>query len=313
MFVASRVKSGDEEGRCGPFPSHRQYSDGDRLRHPRRASGIAVQVIVGDPVCQGDVIETAADGRIGIRFIDGTVFNLSCSTRVVLNEFVCDSTGTSAFGPVRSDQRDLRFHCRPVGKDRLPQDRHAFWKHSGPGPYRRVGMLSLTALTFSIMKEAQAADPNATFLDDDSITYKDLEHGAFELVTKEAVPRHIVVEDPGETIVLRPQGSSISVDQIANSPARMAELQAAQQEALATFTKGLGSTGSSTPPSFDDPLPVQPINFIETDDFTSAQNSLPPLPSIIVSVPEIIVGRLAASAADAECGDGADRNRHRGI
>ena len=66
----------------------------------------------------------------------------------------------------------------------------------------RFGMLWLTALTFSVMKEAQAADPNVTFLDDDNITYKDLEHGAFELVTKEAVPRHIIVEDPGETIVL---------------------------------------------------------------------------------------------------------------
>ena len=49
-------------------------------------------------------------------------------------------------------------------------------------------MLSLTALTFSLMKEVQAADPNVTFLDDDIITYKDLEHGAFELVTKEADP-----------------------------------------------------------------------------------------------------------------------------
>ena len=61
----------------------------------RRANGIAVQVMVGDPVCQGDVIETAADGRIGIRFIDGTVFSLSPDTRVELNEFVCDSSGTS--------------------------------------------------------------------------------------------------------------------------------------------------------------------------------------------------------------------------
>ena len=57
-------------------------------------------------------------------------------------------------------------------------------------------MLSVTALIFPIMKEAQATDPDATFLDDGSITYKDLEHGAFELVTKEAVPRHLIVEDP---------------------------------------------------------------------------------------------------------------------
>ena len=81
-----------------------------------------------------------------------------------------------------------------------------------------AGMLSwLTALTFSLMKEARAGDPNVTFLDDGNITYKDLEHGAFELVTKEAVPRHIIVEDPGQTIVLRPQGSSVSVNQVTNS------------------------------------------------------------------------------------------------
>jgi hypothetical protein len=46
------------------------------------------------------------------------------------------------------------------------------------------GTLWLTALTFSLMKEVRAADPNVTFLDDDNITYKDLEHGAFELGTK---------------------------------------------------------------------------------------------------------------------------------
>ena len=58
----------------------------------------------------------------------------------------------------------------------------------------RFGMLWLTALTFSLTKKVQAADPNVTFLDDDNITYKDLEHGAFELVTKEAVPRRIIVD-----------------------------------------------------------------------------------------------------------------------
>src|SRR6185369_10396069 len=69
------------------------------------------------------------------------------------------------------------------------------------------GMLWLTALTFSLMKEVKAADPNVTFLDDGNITYKDLEHGAFELVTKEVIPRYFLVEDPGQTIALRSQGS----------------------------------------------------------------------------------------------------------
>jgi len=106
------------------------------------------------------------------------------------------------------------------------------------------GMLSLTALTFSLVNEAQAADPNVTLLDDGNITYKDLEHGAFELITKELIPRYFLVEDPGQTVALRPQGSSVSVSQTTNSAARMAELQAAQQEALATYEKGLGSLWS---------------------------------------------------------------------
>src|SRR5436190_24366189 len=58
-----------------------------------RASGLAVQVKVADPVCQGDLIETAADGRIEIRFIDGTYFDLTSSTKMVLTEFVCDGDG----------------------------------------------------------------------------------------------------------------------------------------------------------------------------------------------------------------------------
>ena len=66
----------------------------------------------------------------------------------------------------------------------------------------------------------------------------------------------------------------------------MAELQEAQQDVLANFAKGLGPTGSSTPP-FGDPLPLQPINFIQTERPAAEQNSLPPIPSIVVSVPEI--------------------------
>ena len=155
----------------------------------------------------------------------------------------------------------------------------------------RFGMLWLTALAFALGKQAQAADPNVTFLDDGNITYKDLEHGAFELVTKELIPRYFLVEDPGQTIALRPQGSSVSVSQSTNSAARMAELQAAQQEALATYEKGLGSTGSSTPPALE-PLPVQPINFIPIDG-SAPEQDVTALPAVILaSAPEMIIGRI---------------------
>ncbi|SHK84814.1 FecR family protein [Bradyrhizobium lablabi] len=256
----------------------------------RRASGIAVQVMVGDPVCQGDVIETAADGRIEIRFIDGAVFNLSRDARMVLSEFARDSNGilqsalfavtrgTFAFTAGRLAKTGSLTVDTPVGSIRS--------RAQGAG----IGILSFAALIFSFMKEAQAADPNVTFLDDDTVTYKDLEHGVFELITKEAIPRHIIVEDPGETIVLSRRGSSVSVSEVANSPTRMQELQAAQQDVLANFAKGLGPTGSSTPPFVNPQQLLQPINFIQTDP-THPQNSLFSLEPAVFAAPEVLIIR----------------------
>jgi hypothetical protein len=53
------------------------------------------QTKVGDLVYQGDVVQTGADGRVGINFTDGTSFNLSSNARMALNEFVYDPNGKS--------------------------------------------------------------------------------------------------------------------------------------------------------------------------------------------------------------------------
>ena len=41
------------------------------------------------------MVQTGADGKVGITFTDGTAFNLSSNARMVLNEFVYDPNGTS--------------------------------------------------------------------------------------------------------------------------------------------------------------------------------------------------------------------------
>ena len=79
------------------------------------------------------------------------------------------------------------------------------------------GMLSMAALYFAIMDDAQAGSSNAALFDDGIIDYKDLAHGVFDVVTKEAIPRHFVVDDPGKTVVLHRLGSSISADFVTNS------------------------------------------------------------------------------------------------
>ena len=55
----------------------------------------AGQTKVGDLVYQGDVVQTGADGRLGINFTDGTSFNLSNNARMALSEFVYETDGTS--------------------------------------------------------------------------------------------------------------------------------------------------------------------------------------------------------------------------
>lgn len=53
------------------------------------------QAKVDDPVYLGDVVQTGADGSIGVVFGDGTSFNVSKNARMEINEFVYDPKGTS--------------------------------------------------------------------------------------------------------------------------------------------------------------------------------------------------------------------------
>ena len=55
----------------------------------------AANAKIGDPVYLGDIVQTKADGRVGIAFTDGTAFNLSSNARIVLNEFIYDPKGTA--------------------------------------------------------------------------------------------------------------------------------------------------------------------------------------------------------------------------
>src|SRR5260370_36079683 len=127
-----------------------------------RACGIAGEVKVGDPVCQGDVIETAADGRVGLRFIDGTAFNLSGGARMVLDEFVCDSNGTShsaLFGVTRGT---FDFIVGQVAKSGCLSIDTPVGSIRGRARSGGGGGASLTPLNFSPLKGERGAPPADT-------------------------------------------------------------------------------------------------------------------------------------------------------
>jgi VCBS repeat-containing protein len=221
-----------------------------------RSSGAVGQLEVGDLVYQGDVIETGPDGRVGIRFLDGTAFNLSNNARMGLTEFVCDPHGTSNSVLFSLARGAFAFIAGQAAKTSNFRIDTPFARIRGAAQDGGIGILTLAALAFSSIREIQAASRPDPFLDDDVITYKGL-GGTFEIKTKDG--RVHVVDDPGETIVVDPSGA---VTRIPNSSSRMAELQQAAQQtaALSLGQQGAAPGGSSTP-TFDTPLQLQPINF----------------------------------------------------
>ncbi|PSO26037.1 VCBS domain-containing protein, partial [Bradyrhizobium sp. MOS002] len=165
-------------------------------------------------------------------------------------------------------------------------------------------MLSLTGLIFALVKEVEAADQSSRsslsdLLDDDTIRPKDLQlNGTIDLILRDG--RHYTLDDPEQTIVVN-RGGSIGV--VANSGARMLELQTLQQEVLATYAVGYsgptstGGGGSSTPPSLlISPLGLQPINFIQ--DAPTAPNLIPAnLPVIGAPASEPIAAKAQLPAS----------------
>ena len=60
-----------------------------------RTNGSTVTLASGDPVFQGDVLQTGSGGNLSIIFIDDTVFTLSADARMVLDELVYSPGGSN--------------------------------------------------------------------------------------------------------------------------------------------------------------------------------------------------------------------------
>ena len=287
----SHGSSDGEGGAAGSFvsePAAPQFTVGKIERvigtaTVTRPGSICLELKVGDSVFQGDVIETTAGGQVSIRFIDGTVFNLSNSARMALKEFPDDGTSQPAlFDVARGDFAFVAGKMAKAGRLEIDTPVASIRGRTQVGG---IGTLSLISLFFAAMEKVQAAPSNVAHTDDEliPIDYTSEPHGSFELVTKEATPRHFFVADPGVTWSFRLSSSSeLTVSQSANSPARMEQLHTIQQNVLHTYSVGLqamqgptfnGQNGSTTNPNFREVLPsgARPINF-QPDNSGSSQS-----------------------------------------
>ena len=215
-----------------------------------------------DPVHEGYLIGTTSDGQVAILFDDGTIIHLGASSQRALDELICRIGKLSNSTLLRVPKDAFGF---VAGK--MAATRRLIFDTPGAQirrmmPEFGVGSLTLTALTIGLIEKLQAASADIALLDNGTINYKDLKHGIFEIITKEAHPRHIFVDDPAITFVLRADGAVVNVEQVANSPARMAELQTAFQGVSNTLSLGL-------------PFIQQQLQQGPTNDHANAQQSNP--------------------------------------
>ncbi len=260
-----------------------------------RAGYLVVQVNVGDHVYQGDVIETAPDGAVGITFNDGTAFNLSAGARMELGEFACDPDGLANSARLIVTQGSFAFIAGKVAKAGGLRIDTPFASIRGTAQGGGIGILTLAALTFSAMEQIHAAGPDA-ISDDGIIEYKDLKDlqaGTIELLihrTGERVPvnsftEEVVVDETG-TVVRNPMPDSRVAELAARGEAVRG--QAAAGEAVSGPGGGTADPGSSegTPGGGQlGPLdvPATPINF--TLPPTNAPPSTTPDAPIVVVPP----------------------------
>src|SRR5580698_2455458 len=202
-----------------------------------RPVGNVLRVRAGDQVFHGDVIETGADGFVTIAFADGSRFRLAPNTAFALDQtFSAETARKTAL--VRVLKGVFAFVTGRAANGRFVIDTPV-GRIQGGTQALGIGSLAFGALTLGLIHDLKAASADLGLLDDGIIDYRDLKHGAFEIRTKEAHPRIIVVDDPSVTIELRPRGGgTVGVNQVANTPAQMAQLQGAFQGAYSTFTQG---------------------------------------------------------------------------
>jgi hypothetical protein len=227
------------------------------------ASGVVVQVQVGDSVRQHDTIETGADDVVSITFKDGTVFKLSNNACMVLTEFVSGPNGTSDSALFSLRQGAFTFIGGKAAKGGGLRTDTPVAGIRGTSQAAGSGILTRGALIFSAMSESQAASRPDPFLDDDTITYKDLPHGTFTILNK-VTGEVTEADDPGETIQISPDGSVTRIPKTSSQVEQGATI-AQQTAALSLGPQGAAPGGSSTP-TFDIPLQLQPINFTRAEN-----------------------------------------------
>ncbi len=236
-------------------------------------NGVAIAANQGDVVLKGDVLQTAAGSTLGVAFIDGTVFSLSASARLAVNELVYDPNGTSNAAFMSIIQGSVTFVAGQVAKT-------GDMKVGTP-----VATMGIRGTAVFVNIDANSGDVKVSLLVErgGELGRLRLDDNAGNFLSD--------VADANFAIVIRGSGpGQVQVSQVALSPLEQQQALQLLTQAYQTLDQfnqgpqlqpregnapGANSNGSSTPPDLNkDNLPQQdftPPQFNTTNN-TGGQN-----------------------------------------
>jgi VCBS repeat-containing protein len=149
-------------------------------------NGVSIILTMGDNVEKGDVVQTSADSRLGITFIDGTVFGLSSNARMVLNEMVYDPNGSDNHSLLSLVSGTITFVAGDTAK-------HGDMKVDTPVATMGIrGTAVLVEIDFSV--PGQNSAPNASF---QVLVEPDGTTGSYVLFDKTTLQPIALLNQPG--------------------------------------------------------------------------------------------------------------------
>jgi VCBS repeat-containing protein len=230
-----------------------------------RPGGDPFQVKRGDPICRGDILETTAGGKVGIRFIDGTAFNLSDNARAIVKEFGDDGNEPSAQFDI--SRGTFAFIAGEMAKRGGLRIETPFASIRGRAQSGGIGMLSLASLFFAALENAQGATTFTALLhgtEDGIINIRessDIINAQFGIIELTVGGQTIFIDNPFFEWIVR--GTSVSQVALNQTQLLQHQVESNNVQSIASLGQGPtvgGPSGSSELPPPGPPPFVTPIN-----------------------------------------------------
>ncbi|AWN40063.1 cadherin-like domain-containing protein [Methylobacterium durans] len=237
-------------------------------------NGVTVALHVGDLVYKGDVVQTERGSSLAVSFLDGTLFSLSASARMLLNEMVYKAEGESNSALFSLVQGSITFVAGKVAKT-------GDMKIGTP-----VATMGIRGTAVHVQIDADNGTTRLSVM-----TEPDGHTGRFEVYDRDDPTRLLfTVSDPGNAFIVSPNGPlQVKFEQVAKTPADLqfeAGLVQAIFKAIAEAPRlpvfqgpsTGGGGGSSTEPNIVQPdtaPPGAPNGPVETPPVDPLSGSAP--------------------------------------